>query len=298
MRKPASSPPPNEMKSPLVGQIPLGDVEIAFTEVPGTGPTLVLLHGLTGHRDDFLPILPALHARHPALRILAPDLRGHGDSTHGGDPAAFGFAQLVDDLARLLDRRGVDRCHLLGHSFGGMLSLRFALDRPARLESLLLASTAPFAPAAFTAEMFERGGEIARSRGMGFLQQLIEQRARSAAPQSPSDRQVARWSDSYWPHHRHRLRSMDPRAYELLGLAMVRQEPVTRQLGRLSLPVTVLIGLDDQDFLAGADALATGIPDAIRVDVPDAGHHPHRENPQAWLDGVAGHLARAAAFSS
>lgn len=283
------------MTSPLVGQVSLGDVEIAFTEVPGTGPTLVLLHGLTGHRDDFLPILPALHARHPALRILAPDLRGHGDSTHGGDPAAFGFAQLVDDLARLLDRRGVDRCHLLGHSFGGMVSLRFALDRPARLASLLLASTAPFAPTAFTAEMFERGGEIARSRGMAFLQQLLEQRARAAEPLTPSERQAARWSDSYWPHHRHRLRSMDPCAYERLGLAMVRQESLTRQLGRLSLPATVLIGLDDQDFLAGADALAIGIPGAIRVDVPAAGHHPHRENPGAWLEAVSRHLDRTAA---
>jgi len=47
-------------------------------------------------------------------------------------------------------------------------------------------------------------------------------------------------------------------------------------------------------FLAGADALARQIPGATRVDVEQAGHHPHRENEEAWLDAVSAHLARTA----
>ncbi|MFO0688908.1 MAG: alpha/beta hydrolase [Myxococcota bacterium] len=292
MRPPGDGPP---IPIPRVAQLSLGDVEIAYDEIEGAAPPLVLLHGLTGHRADFLPLLPRLAERRPGLRLLAPDLRGHGDSTHGGDEACFGFERLVADLARFLDGCDAPRCHLLGHSFGGMVALRFALAHPTRLLSLLLASTAPFAPPTYTAEIFEKSGEIARTRGMACLQALIEQRARSAPPTRPSDRQAARWSASYWPHHRHRYRSMDPLAYRALGLAMVGQRPVTDRLGELALPTTVLVGQDDEDFLAGAEALARGIPAADFVRIADAGHHPHREAPDAWLDAVCALLDRSAA---
>lgn len=285
---------------PRVRSGSLGDVEIAWDEIvaderaPAT-PPLVLLHGLTGHRTDFLPLLPRLARRLPGTRIVAPDLRGHGDSTHSGDPASFGFERLVEDLARLLDGLGAPRCHLLGHSFGGMVALRFALAHPDRLASLLLASTAPSAPQSYTESLFEKSGAIALERGMAFLQALIERRARSTAPTRPSDRQTARWAERYWPHHRHRYRSMEPLAYRTLGLEMVRQTPVVDRLGELAMPVLVLVGLDDEDFLAGCARLGADVPGARLVEIPDAGHHPHREAPEAWLDAVCAHLARAGA---
>lgn len=277
---------------PRVSQLSLGDVEVAYDEVDGSGIPLVLLHGLTGHRADFLPLLPCLAVRRPGLRLLAPDVRGHGDSTHTGDAASFCFERLVDDLGRFLDGCGIERCHLLGHSFGGMISLRFALAHPARLASLVLASTAPFAPEAFTVEMVERSGAIARTHGMSFLQALVERQARATPPSRPSDRQTARWSASYWPHHRHRYRSMEALAYQELGLAMVRQVPVTDRLAELAIPVTVLVGLDDEAFLTGSERLAEGIPGAALVRIADAGHHPHREAPTPWLDAVCDHLTR------
>lgn len=276
-----------------VSQISLGEVEVAFSELEGAGVPLVLIHGLTGHRDDFLPQLPLLKARHPELRLLAPDLRGHGDSTHTGDVASFTFDRLVDDLHRFLELRGIDRCDLLGHSLGGMICLRFALAHPARLRSLVLVGTAPFAPDGFTAELFEKSGAIARTRGMAFLQSLIEGRSRSSEPTRSSDRHAARWADSYWPHHRHRYRSMEALAYQELGLAMVRQASIVDRLGAITVPVTVIVGSGDEGFLAGADALASAIPGAVRIDIEDAGHHPHRENAAAWLEAVSSHLERA-----
>ncbi len=283
------------LELPSVRQLRLDDVEIAFTElVPqlDDGIPLVLLHGLTGHRDDFLPVLPAIHVRHPALALLAPDLRGHGDSTHGGDPATFSFERLVGDLRGFLDRLGIARCHLLGHSFGGMVALRFALAARERLASLVLVGTAPFAPRGYTADTFEKSGEIAVERGMAFLQARIEERARSSEPTRAADRAALRWADAYWPHHRHRFRSMDPVAYRELGLAMVRQTSVAERLGELALPVGVIVGIHDEDFLDGADRLARDVPGAVRIDLPDAGHHPHRENPIAFLDALTSHLAR------
>jgi pimeloyl-ACP methyl ester carboxylesterase len=171
-----------------------------------------------------------------------------------------------------------------------MISLRFALERRGRLRSLLLVSTAPFSPEEFTTGLFEKSGEIARSHGMAFLQTLVEKQARATPPDRPSERHTARLADSYWPHHRHRYRSMEPLAYQELGIAMVRQLPVSDRLGEIALPVTVVVGRDDEGFLAGSNALARGIPGAARIEIADSGHHPHRESPGAWLDAVTEHL--------
>lgn len=288
----------NSSAFPRIRIVRLEDIEIACTEVAAAPSpeapvrTVVLLHGLTGHRDDFLPLLPLIHARHPELRLLAPDLRGHGDSTHTGDPATFTLARLVEDLRLFLDRHAIDRCDLVGHSFGGMVALRFALASQERLASLLLVGTAPFAPTAFRAETFEKSGELAIARGMPFLQARIEERARADDANGGAQRIADRWSDAYWAHHRHRFRSMDPVAYRELGLAMVRQASLEPRLGELSLPVGVVVGEHDADFLPGSARLAEAIAGCVRVDIPEAGHHPHRENPGAFLAAISAHLER------
>lgn len=271
-------------------RVAIGDVELCYDEVPGSGRAFVLLHGLTGHRADFQHRLPELA---DVGRLLAPDLRGHGDFTKTGRPESFCFGQLVADLAALLDAWGVPSCDLLGHSFGGMVALRFVLEHPERVDSLVLMDTAPFAPDAFRSEIFVKAGAIARARGMGFLQELVEKAMRANPSPPASDRQTRKWAEIYWPHQRLRFTSMDPVGYGALGAAMVEQEPVVDRLGEIRCPTSVLVGADDTEFLKGADALEAGIGHAVRVTIPDAGHHPHMEHPQAWLDAVRQHLARA-----
>lgn len=273
-------------------RISLGDVELSYNEVGGSGRPFVLLHGLTGHRDDFRWRMPELA---DVGWLLAPDLRGHGDFTRTGRVESFTFAQLVADLNALLDAWGVASCDLLGHSFGGMLALRFVLECPERVDSLLLMNTAPFSPGDYTSETFEKAGAIARARGMAFLQELVEKAAKANESPPASDRQLAKWGDLYWPHHRLRYTSMDPVGYAALGKLMAEQEPVDARLGEIRCPTTVLVGSDDGEFLRGADALEAGIAQAVRVTLPDAGHHPHMESPEAWRDAVRAHLRRSRA---
>jgi len=272
-------------------RLAIGDAELAYNESgdPDARP-LVLIHGLTGHRDDFEPRMEELGA---LARVLAPDLRGHGDFTKTGRPETFTFAQLVADLGAMLDAWGLDSCDLLGHSFGGMVVLRFALAHPDRVDSLILMSTAPSAPDAYSAEMFEKAGAIARARGMAFLQQLVEKSAKEDPEPSVSDRQSLKWADRYWPHQRRRYAAMEPEAYARLGLLMVQQQPVTARLPEIRCPTTVLVGDADTEFLPGADLLAAGIPGAVRVTLEDAGHQPQMENPADWLAAIREHLARA-----
>jgi len=273
-----------------VKRISIGEVELSYNEAGDGGRPLVLLHGLTGHRDDFRERLPDLA---DTGRLLAPDLRGHGDFTPTGRSESFTFEQLVADLAALLEAWDIASCDLLGHSFGGMLALRFVLAHPQCVDSLILMDTAPFAPDGYTAETFEKAGAIARARGMAFLQELVEKAARNDANPSPADRQTAKWSAHYWAHHRRRYAAMDPEGYAALGALMMKQRPIVERLPEIRCPATVLVGENDNEFLRGAEALETGIAHAVRVTLPDAGHHPHMENPAEWLDAIRDHLLRA-----
>ena len=276
-------------------RLAMNGIEIAYddfgAESPGSRP-LVLVHGLTGHRadwDDQRETLADLG------RCLAPDLRGHGDSSNTGDASSYRFDQLADDLRAFLDALSIERCDLLGHSVGGMVGLRFLLAHPDRVASFIAMDTAPFAPAGYGRRLFEASGAYACEHGMAALQKRAEEVAKSPdrkRPPSPADRHLEGWADRYWPHHRRRYCAMDPLAYRELGCEMVDQAGVQDRLGEISCPTLVLVGADDSDFLPGADALEAGISGAHRVTIEEAGHHPHQENPQAWILAISDHLAR------
>ena len=270
-------------------RVKIGDIEIACSEA-GEGPPLVFVHGFTGHRDDFEPHLDALGR---TSHVLAPDLRGHGDATHTGRTDTFTFETLVRDLEALLDALEIHACDLLGHSYGGMVVLRFVLAHPERVQSLILMDTAPFPPDGYTHEVFEKAGEIALARGMEFLQSLVEKAAKADPSPSPSACHTTKWEPHYTAHQRRRYKAMDPAAYASLGRSMLDQVHLTSRLGEIGCPTTVLVGADDTEFLRGADAFEAGIPGVHRVTIPDAGHHPQMENPGAWLEAIAAHLARS-----
>jgi len=274
------------MASVATRRVEINGIEVAVSEAGTGGLPLLLVHGFTGHRDDFLDHIPDLAEQR---RVLAPDLRGHGSSTHTGRAETFDFDQLVDDLRELLDVLGIERCDLLGHSLGGMVTLRFTLTYPERVASLILLNTAPFAPDAYEPEVFVKAGAIALAKGMAGLQELVERSSRDAADPSPADRQAEKWADRYWTHHRRRYREMDPAAYGALGAAMVGQESLVPRLADIRCPTTVIVGAEDRKFLHAADVMAEAIAGARRVTIPEAGHHPHMENPEAWLVAMREH---------
>ncbi len=102
---------------------------------PGTAgvPVVLAVHGITGSHRSWSPV-----ARHlgEAVTVLAPDLRGRGESAAVGGP--YGMATHVDDLVAVLDHAGVDRAVLAGHSMGGYIVARFAAAAPGRLSAAVL----------------------------------------------------------------------------------------------------------------------------------------------------------------
>ena len=109
-----------------------------FTE-RGSGPPLLLVHGLMVTGEMFEPVVDHFATRH---RVIVPDLRGHGRSR--GLPSPYTATQLASDLARLLDHLGIESTAVLGYSQGGAIAQQLALDHPKRCDRLVLACTYAF----------------------------------------------------------------------------------------------------------------------------------------------------------
>ncbi len=105
--------------------------------VGGTGPPLLLVHGLGGAASNWTELAPLLARRH---RLLVPDLPGHGGST--ALPAVAGLEPFADRVGLVAEREGMLPTPVVGHSLGAMVVLRLALRRPADVQALVLAGAA------------------------------------------------------------------------------------------------------------------------------------------------------------
>jgi pimeloyl-ACP methyl ester carboxylesterase len=102
----------------------------------GSGPVLVLLHGMAGSSSAWNEVGAALGAR---FTVVAPDLLGHGESAKPrGEYSISGHANVLRDLLAALGHR---RASIVGHSFGGGVAMQFAYQYPSQCERLVLVSS-------------------------------------------------------------------------------------------------------------------------------------------------------------
>ena len=266
-------------------------IEIAYEDHGVGEPPLLLVHGFTGFRHDFASQREGLV---PHGRVLVPDLRGHGESGRTGDPTSYSLEHLTADLLGFLDALRIERCHLLGHSMGGMVALRATLRAPERIASLVLMDTAPGPLTFVDRAQLALAVRVGREAGMETLAQVLRARADQDTGRSPPDRRIeAEWgAERFWAWRSARVAAMDPAAYEALGLALLEQEDLTARLGEIDCPTEVLVGELDHEFRAPSEVLARHIRGARLHVLPDAGHQPQHEAPDAWRAAVLAHLAR------
>jgi len=99
----------------------------------GEGAPLVILHGLLGSSDSWLSIGKHFAARY---EVFIPDLRNHGHSPHSD---VINYASLSEDILSFFDINNISSAFLLGHSMGGKVAMRFALDNVSRVDKLIVA---------------------------------------------------------------------------------------------------------------------------------------------------------------
>lgn len=111
-------------------------IEVAY-EVTGDGPALYMVHGIGSRKSMWSPLVEALSGE---FTCVTYDLRGHGDSPI--PPVPYSLDQLVADLEALRSKLGHEQIHVIGHSLGGMIGPKYALDYPEHTLSVGLLSTA------------------------------------------------------------------------------------------------------------------------------------------------------------
>ncbi len=103
----------------------------------GSGPPLVLLHGLFGAGKNLGALARGLSGQ---ARVISMDLRNHGDSGHD---TAMDYDVMAADVAATMAAMGVQQARVAGHSMGGKTAMRLALRRPALVERLVVMDIAP-----------------------------------------------------------------------------------------------------------------------------------------------------------
>jgi haloacetate dehalogenase len=117
----------------------LNGARVAWSQA-GSGPAVLLLHGFPQTRAMWRGIAPGLAER---FTVIAPDLRGYGDSETPQDMADMSFRAMAADAAALMAHLGHERFHLVGHDRGGRTAHRLALDRPEIVRSLTVMDIVP-----------------------------------------------------------------------------------------------------------------------------------------------------------
>jgi pimeloyl-ACP methyl ester carboxylesterase len=125
-----------------------------YYEIHGQGEPLLLLHGGLGSIDMFGPVLPLLAE---SREVIGVDLHGHGRTELGDRPISP--IDMGDDLAVILDALGYDQVDVLGYSLGAGVAFRLAVQHPAVVRRLVLASGA-FAQEGFYPEMLPMQAQV------------------------------------------------------------------------------------------------------------------------------------------
>jgi pimeloyl-ACP methyl ester carboxylesterase len=246
-----------------------------YVEDDGEGVPVLLLHGLTAtHRYVVMGSKALERSGH---RVIAYDARGHGRSDPAPSPEAYEYADLVADLAGLMDERGIGRAVLAGSSMGAHTLLRFALEHPERAAALVVITPA-YEPATF-ANPASLANWDALSEGLrnGGVEGFVEAYGEPAVPE--------RWRETVVTVLRQRLSAHDHLGAVADALrAVPRSRPfdTLHDLEEIDVPTVVVADRDDADPshpLSVGEDYARVIPGA-RMVVEEPG-----KSPIAWQGG-------------
>jgi 3-oxoadipate enol-lactonase len=251
---------------------------------------LLLVHGFTGAKEDFTPWLDRL--ADAGWHAVAPDLRGHGASSKPAADAAYSFEILADDMLRLADALGWEQFVLLGHSMGGMVAQFMALKAVARTDALILMDTSHGPLDNLDPDLIQAAVAIVRARGMDGLAQVMAER--DGPLETPAHRRLAAEQPGYAEFEDRKFRATSPALYAAMVSEFITTADRLDSLRGLpeSLPVFVIVGEQDQPFLGPSQRMAAAVGRGALAIIPNAGHCPQFENPDAWWDALAGFLAK------
>ena len=264
--------------------------KLEFAEKGAGGRPLLLLHGFTGAKEDFTEWLEPL--AEAGWHAVAPDNRGHGSSEKPSNESEYTFAALADDAFALADELWGSNSSfvLLGHSMGGMVAQVMATRYPDRIAALMLMDTL-YGPLPFvTREEIDLAIAVTREKGIDGLADAMADR--DAPLDTPAHIRVLAERPGYAEFNDRKFRDTAPSAYAGLLTAMFEADDRLASLRTLSMPTLVISGEQDKPIVQPSRDMAAAIAGADLAIIPDAGHSPQFENPDAWWSALATFLER------
>lgn len=266
----------------LINGLELHIVDEGSGDVP-----LFLVHGFTGGTSDFDDVAPALVEKR---RVIRYDHRGHNQSQNTGDPTSYTFDALVADLTAIVKAMGFEQIDLLGHSMGGIVAMRYTLDNPDKVRSLILMDTGAAPAGELPLDLIDMLAERGRTEGMGVVVDVMAPFI-GAIQENLTPERREQLAARYAP----KMGSMDPEAFSQFARELNVYPSVVNRLKNIDVVTTVLVGENDAGLRDAAEVMADEIPGAELAIVADAGHSPQEDKPAEWLRIVERHLARAEA---
>ena len=245
---------------------------------PEAGQVVAFSHSLAADQGMWAEQVPALTGA--GYRALRMDLRGHGGS--GAPPAPYTIDALADDVIAVLDALGIDRCHFVGLSIGGMIGQSLGLRHDSRLRSLMLCDTQTESPADAATRWGPR----------------IEAVLKAGSLEPIADATIGRWltedfrgkHPGRWKQIRDSIVGCNPAGY--VGCAQaIGNFNFTARLGTVTTPTLVVCGTEDPSASpAESRHIAGFFPNGSYDEFPGARHLPNVEQPEAFNRVLLGWL--------
>ncbi|MFD3532846.1 alpha/beta fold hydrolase [Streptomyces sp. NPDC058664] len=239
-----------------------------FYEDRGTGPALLLVHG---HPFDHTMWRPQIERFSRTHRVIAPDLRGYGDTPLGPATGSTDLGVFAEDLVALLDDLEIEDCVLVGLSMGGQIAMELYRRHPGRVSGLVLADTFPAAET--------EDGKAARN---AMADRLLREGMRGYADEV-LDRMVAPYNTHAAPHVHRMMCATDPVAAAAALRGRAERPDYRETLTTVPFPALVVVGRDDTYTpVADAEEMHALLPHATLAVIERAAHLPNLERTEEF----------------
>lgn len=273
-------------------------------KAPANGRSLVLMHGKNFCGATWDSSIKALSAA--GYRVIVPDQIGFCSSSKP-EHYQYSFQQLAQNTHQLLDHLGIDQASLLGHSTGGMLATRYALQYPDQVQQLALVNPIGL-------EDWKALGVPWRSVDQWYQREL-QQSAEGLRAYEQQTYYAGRWKPEYqrWVDMLTGLNQGPGKRLVAWNSAliydMIFTQPVYYEFQDLKVPTLLLIGTADSTAIGSDIAapevkarighyqdlgrqVAKRIPHSTLIEFPGLGHAPQMEQPEPFHQALLGWLQR------
>ncbi|MGE0584802.1 MAG: alpha/beta fold hydrolase [Flavobacteriaceae bacterium] len=256
-----------------------GSLRLHYTEWnPEGSHPVIMLHGLNVQAHTWDPIVPLLSSD---MRIICPDLRGHGDSDWARE--GYPVGGFVADLNNLADHLGFSKFSLVGHSLGARVSIAYAGEHSSRLDCLALSDTGPQMPKSAAQSTSRFIGDTNSIKGFRDREEVWEHYRKTHPEWRPEfiDLHAEFQVRDNWAGKK--ILKSDPELYWITRGAGVREIPYLWEMAEaIDVPTLIMVGEHSEFF---DDELLERMREAIRrseVAKFNTGHYIPREQPEEF----------------